>query len=96
MATCVVALTGHRVVFLGMSNPVIDIARTASQTGARAVVLSVSPSMDVAVTRRLLTELGGRLPVGVELVVGGAGAPRDQPGIVHMRSLGDLWEHFAG
>ena len=92
MAALVLSARGLRVLSLGTDVPVVEMAALAERTGALAVGLSVSVS-----SRRQaaspVTELRARLNRKIELVVGGAGAPRDIKGtttFLDLRGL-DAW-----
>lgn len=80
---------GWRVLWLGADTPVEEVAR-AARTGVRAVLVSISSVADPAQARRDLAALSQALPAGVELGVGGSGAPRDLG--VRVLDLEDLAE----
>lgn len=88
MAALVLSARGLRVLSLGTEVPLVEVASLADHTGAAAVGLSVSIS-----TRRQaqagVPALRSALPRKIELVVGGAGAPRDIKGTT---TFGDLRE----
>jgi MerR family transcriptional regulator, light-induced transcriptional regulator len=91
------ASAGWRVTYLGADLPAGEIADAAAQAGARAVALSVVLPGDVARLAAELRELRSRLPAGVELLVGGGGAPAVEaaatlPGIVYPDALPGLRE----
>lgn len=75
IAACGAAAAGWRILFLGVETPLPDIAACVAQGGADAVLLSVSSASSPAQVAWDLQALEGRLPPGVQLVVGGAGAP---------------------
>ena len=97
LAASVVALWGWRVLFLGDDTPVADIARCAADRGARAVLITVSSTQDLARAGTDLAELAAAMPLGVDLVVGGAGAPDALPGARHLTHLCELadWARTA-
>lgn len=88
MAALVLSARGLRVLSLGTEVPMVEVAGLAENTGAAAVGLSVSIS-----TRKQaqagVPALRSALPRKIELVVGGAGAPRDIKGTT---AFGDLRE----
>ncbi len=75
MAACLASAAGWRVVFLGAETPLPDIDACARQSGARAVLVSVSSASSPVQVTWDLAVLRSRLPHAVRLVVGGAGAP---------------------
>lgn len=75
IAACKAAAAGWRILFLGVETPLPDIAACVAQGGADAVLVSVSSASSPAQVAWDLQALQGRLPPGVQLVVGGAGAP---------------------
>ena len=77
IAACSAAAAGWRIIFLGVETPLPDIAACVAQAGAAAVLVSVSSAASAAQVAWDLQALQARLPVGVSLVVGGAGAPAD-------------------
>jgi methanogenic corrinoid protein MtbC1 len=90
MAASVLALEGCRIVFVGQDTPVADLRDCVAQGRARALTLAVAPSADVEATRAALTQLRAMVPTTVDIVVGGAGTPRDVAGIRFVESLGEL------
>jgi methylmalonyl-CoA mutase cobalamin-binding subunit len=90
MVACVCAVAGHRVVFLGAGAPVIDIASACVQSGAAAVVVSVSAASDRTVSRSDLAQLRRAIPRSVAVVAGGAGCPEDVEGVLVPPSLMEL------
>jgi len=77
IAACGAAAAGWRIIFLGVETPLPDIAACVAQGGADAVLVSVSSASSPAQVAWDLQALRARLPPGVLLVVGGAGAPPD-------------------
>lgn len=75
MCSLMLAVGGCRVLNLGVEIPPAEIADLVSETGARAVGLSVSPVTGDASTRREIEGLRRRLPPLVQFLVGGSGAP---------------------
>jgi DNA-binding transcriptional MerR regulator len=74
LAGVVAAYEGWRVRFLGPDLPAAEIARAADKLGAGMVALSaVHPRLDATGVQEVL-EIRRRLPVGVRVVIGGAGA----------------------
>jgi methanogenic corrinoid protein MtbC1 len=92
MAALVLATAGCRTLYLGTDTPVGQIATLATETGARAVALSVSEAARTKGVRRLLASLRRRLRPPVLLVVGGAGAPSGSTGVARLDTLADLQE----
>lgn len=96
LAAVVAADAGWRVLYLGPSLPAEEIAAAAEQSGARAVAVSVVDGEDVDRDRagRELERLGGSLPDGVLLVVGGRRssevAPEDVTMVEDLDSLREV------
>lgn len=93
MAALVLALARCRVLQLGTEVPVKQLAELTRDLGARALGLSVSIATRGSTTNHSLRRLRELLPRRVELIVGGDGAPRPQPGmtvISDLRAL-DSW-----
>ena len=87
MAAGLLAVAGHRVVFLGPDTPVDDIVAAAAQAQARDVVVSVS--LSVPTPSEGLAALRRALPARVRLYVGGAGSEEIE-GVVHVPQLSRL------
>lgn len=68
------AVEGWNVIYLGADLPAADIAGAAESSGVRVVALSVVYVEDRGRVLRELRTLKERLPAGVTLLVGGAGA----------------------
>jgi methanogenic corrinoid protein MtbC1 len=93
MAALVLALARCRVLQLGTEVPVKQLAELTRDLGARALGLSVSVATRGSGTNTSLRRLRELLPRRVEMIVGGDGAPRPQPGLTvisDLRSL-DSW-----
>lgn len=90
MAALAVATTGCRILYLGTDMPVDQIARVATDIGARAVALSVSTSTRGDTARRPLAALRRALPRRVRIVAGGRGAPTDVETVDVVRGFDDV------
>lgn len=93
MAALVCRLRGRVVWRLGVDTPVESIADAVRETGARAVLLSVSASNAGPGVDRLLRELRAAVDAAVPIVVGGAGVRtrrRGPQGIRWTPTLEDL------
>jgi len=90
MVAATVSMHDLRVVFLGANTPLESIHTTANQSNAVAILVSVSPSSDPENALEQLTLLRDRINPGIELLVGGAGAPREIPGILKVPRLHQL------
>jgi methylmalonyl-CoA mutase cobalamin-binding subunit len=93
MVALVSAMAGWRVLYLGPSTPLEEVATTAAKVGVKAVLISVSLSVDPSQARSQTLALRGSLPRGVELVVGGAHAPTPADGA--WTRFGDLQPFFS-
>ncbi len=87
MAANILAMSGMRILFLGMSTPLTEIIQTADQIKAHTVLVSVSTAMDRLTSTHALTQLRMGLPKKTQLVVGGSGAPGGLKGINYPGSL---------
>ncbi|MFT7583385.1 MAG: methanogenic corrinoid protein MtbC1 [Myxococcota bacterium] len=96
MAAAAVAVGGARLRFLGANTPVTDTVGMAQSIGASAVVVSVSAASESPVVRKLLQQIRDRLPVQVQLLVGGAGWNGDISGVTQPESLLKLRDLFRG
>jgi methanogenic corrinoid protein MtbC1 len=90
IASALLAFRGYRVVYLGASTPVEQIAAAAQAGRAGIVAVSVSAAMSRARSRRGIASLRRTLPTRVELWVGGAGAPAATAGVYRFESLAAL------
>ena len=90
MAACVLALHGRKVVFLGGAAPVDELLDCVEASGATTLLLSLSANTDWSTATRALRELRSRLPEGVALVCGGAGAPRGLKKVIRLSTLDEL------
>ncbi|MBA3260105.1 MAG: MerR family transcriptional regulator [Gemmatimonadales bacterium] len=89
------AAEGWGVTYLGPDLPVADLVSAATQTGARAVAVSVVYVPDDRALAAALQEARANLPSQVPLLLGGAAAPairleREIAGVMVIDSLADL------
>lgn len=89
MAALVLSARGLRVLSLGTEVPVAEIAALAEHTGAAAVGISVSVSSHRHAASAIPT-LRSELHRKIELVVGGAGAPKNLKGTTTFADLREL------
>jgi DNA-binding transcriptional MerR regulator/methylmalonyl-CoA mutase cobalamin-binding subunit len=89
MAALVAAAAGLRILYIGTDVPLGDLVAVAREAAPAALALSVSSSSPRRRTEARLARLRARLPRGIRLVVGGAGAP-DVEGAVIVRDLDAL------
>ena len=89
MAALVLSARGLRVLSLGTEVPIAEAAALADRTGAAAVGISVSVSSQKHAPFAIAA-LRSELPRKIELVVGGAGAPRNIKGVTPFSDLREL------
>jgi methanogenic corrinoid protein MtbC1 len=87
MASVLMTVRGHRVLYLGRDTPVEQIAAAALGGNAEAVAVSVSPTMPRTRAARDLAQLRKALPRRVGFWIGGAGAPASIHGVERFESL---------
>jgi methanogenic corrinoid protein MtbC1 len=90
MVALLLSSSGLRVLYLGTEIPPPELGRLARELGARAVALSVSEAADGAAVRRHLAKLREALPRGVQVLVGGRGAPAGRTDIVTVDDFAGL------
>lgn len=90
MVAIVCALCERPWCLLGADLAVDEIADAAWESGCRAVAVSISLATGGVESDRMLKDLRGRLPEGVDLLAGGAGARRGRRGPMGVRFLPDL------
>lgn len=95
MAAVSAAAEGWAVTYLGPDLPVADLVSAATQTGARAVAVSIVCAPDERAVAAALREARASLPAQVPLLLGGAAASaialeRDSAGVVVLDSLAGL------
>jgi len=90
MVALLLSSSGLRVLYLGTEIPPPELGRLARELSARAVALSVSGAADGAAVRRHLTKLREALPRGVQVLVGGKGAPAGRTDIVTVDDFAGL------
>ncbi len=94
MAAMAVAIADGRVVFLGSNTPVEDIAAAAVQSESSAIALSISGYANAAASVSFLSRLRDLVDDDVELLVGGAGAPREISGVKSLGGLQELYDYL--
>ena len=89
MAALVLSARGLRVLSLGTEVPLGEIAALATRTEAAAVGVSISPSSS-AKASSAIAALRSELSRKIELVAGGAGAPKNLKGTTTFADLREL------
>lgn len=96
MASMVIALRGHRVLYLGSDTPVDQIAAAVRDGGADLVVLGISSTVSRSRAATAVEALRDLLPRRVPLWLGGAGAPLKPPaGALRLTTLAALDDRIA-
>ena len=95
IASALLAFRGYRVLYLGASTPVEQVAAAAQAGRAGIVAVSVSAAMPKAKSTKGIAGLRRALPTRVELWVGGAGAPAAMQGVERFESLAALDERLT-
>ena len=90
LVAAVLAAQDWKIVYLGGDTPVSDVETCVHQVGAHALMVSVSSVASPQDSRWMLRVLRSQLPPEVAVVVGGAGAPPDIPGVLHFPDLHGL------
>jgi MerR family transcriptional regulator, light-induced transcriptional regulator len=90
LAALTLAIHNARLVFLGANSPARDVAETARQHAAEAVVLSASAAADPARLEGELRELRAALPGSIPILAGGAGFSGAEPAIRVLRDFSEL------
>lgn len=96
MCAAVTALSDFKVIYLGPDTPLEDIARAVSKVRARLLALSVSTSTDPVLAQREIMWIRKRLPLEVELVLGGGGAPANLPDTRRIEDFIDYLDWLNG
>lgn len=94
MVRTLMAVRGHRVVYLGLNTPIDEIA-AAARSGVEAVALSVSAAMTRPRAAQGVAQLRDSVPRRIPLWVGGAGAPPSAKGVEYFESLEALDARLA-
>ena len=94
MTSVLMAVRGHRVLYLGLNTPTEQIAQAARGGDAEAVAISVSAAMPRARAADDVARLRKALPRRMGLWVGGAGAPPPGRGVERFASLTELDERL--
>jgi len=81
MAATVITAVKHNVVYLGASIDAESIASAVEQSGAAAVIISISEHLDPQIAAREIAHLRSHLPQNLPLVTGGKGATTIRRGI---------------
>lgn len=95
IAALLLALRGHRVLYLGASTPIDQIGDAARAGNAEAVAISVSAAAPKSRSAAAIARLRRALPRRVPLWVGGAGAPAAARGVERFESLAALDARIA-
>lgn len=92
MAVAVAAMCGWQIVFLGRDTPVDDIAAAVNQRGAKGVLLSISTWADPELSLTALRSVRQQLDPGIEIIIGGSGAPGTVQGVRSLEGLEALYK----
>jgi methanogenic corrinoid protein MtbC1 len=94
MTSLLLALRGHRVLYLGLDTPLEQIVAAARGSDAEAVAISISAATPRARASSAMTQLRQALPRRMALWVGGAGAPSAIKGVERFATLTALDERL--
>lgn len=75
MASLVAAMAGLKVIYLGPNTPMDEVAQSAVRIRARGILFSAALGTEQRQAREALDSLRQKLPTGVFIGIGGAGAP---------------------
>ncbi|HNC97493.1 MAG TPA: MerR family transcriptional regulator [Myxococcota bacterium] len=95
LVAAVLAAQDWKIIFLGGDTPVSDVEACVRQVNAQALMISVSSVASPQDSRWMLRALRTQMEPEVALVVGGAGAPGDLPGVIHINDLHSLSDWAA-
>jgi methylmalonyl-CoA mutase cobalamin-binding subunit len=95
MAALLLAVHGHRVIYLGRETPIEEISAAVRDGDVESVAVSVSAAMPRARASSALSRLRKSLPVRVTLWLGGSGAPASVRGTERFASLGEFTARLA-
>jgi methanogenic corrinoid protein MtbC1 len=95
LASVILAMRGHRLVYLGAETPIGQIASAAREGEVQAVALSISATFPPRRAGKDVGALRGALPRRTLLWVGGAGAPKPTKGVERFETLEALDERLA-
>jgi methylmalonyl-CoA mutase cobalamin-binding subunit/DNA-binding transcriptional MerR regulator len=95
MASVLLSVHGHRVVYLGPDTPVKQIAAAAGVGGVEAVAISVSSGQSRDRAAKAIAQLRRTLPSRMPIWVGGAGAPPPMGGVERFDGLKALDARLA-
>ena len=95
LAACMLAVKGHRVIFLGSNTPIDSLVSTVESAGSSLVVISCSAFSDEEENAQYLQHLRDTLPSSVAVWVGGSGAPTHIDGVRRFSSMGDMKRALA-
>ena len=92
MCSVVTSLTEAKLVYLGPNTPCDDIVSAVEQSEASILCFSISPTMSPAKVENYLVEIRASLGKGVDMVIGGNGAPEGIPGIKRFDGFGEYFD----
>jgi methylmalonyl-CoA mutase cobalamin-binding subunit len=95
MVAAVMAQRGIRVLYLGASTPLEQIAAAARSSGVEAVAVSVSAGTHRVRAAKAIAVLRAALPRRMPLWIGGAGAPAVAKGVERFQTLAALDARLA-
>ncbi len=92
MAAVITAVTGRRIIFLGVDTPTDDIIASTKACGGRMLCVSVSETYDQKTARQLLQKIRKALAPSIRMVVGGKGAPGGSNGVAVLDSMNAYYQ----
>lgn len=95
MCAVISALTECRIVYLGSNMPYREIISAINTCPLKVLCISVSKCSGPEYTEDTLYKLRSALSPNIKIVVGGAGAPKDIPGITNFQSFSEFYQWMA-
>ena len=94
MCAVVTCATNSIVIYLGMDNPIEEIADASEKHRPEIIAMSISHKFDFTTSKKLLVNLRSKIDKNISMVIGGKGSPCNIQGVSYFNSFDKYYDYL--
>jgi len=94
MCAVVTCATNSKVIYLGMDNPIEEIADASEKHRPEIIAMSISHKFDFTSSEKLLVNLRSKIDKNTLMVTGGKGSPCNVPGVSYFNTFDKYYDYL--